>query len=278
MNLKSASALLLSGVYFFACHYWYCCKIKASCYGCAPVNVAVASPMVADHPPLSFEWSKATPVLGPGFDEETQKWVSQNTGDNLLEITGRYAENEVSPPGYENMGLARAAIIKALLLTELPEERIRLKSELITVGTEAGLDTLDLISTAWKTVSDINSKLIELDKKVVILFPKNSIKKETNKAVDNYLKSVAKRVKESGEIIYLVGHTDNDGDEASNLKLAKKRAMRIRRILRQKGVERDQIKVESRGENEPVATNETENGRYLNRRVVLTLLENPPVD
>ncbi|MFK7809044.1 MAG: OmpA family protein [Saprospiraceae bacterium] len=265
---------MLSGVYFFACHYWYCCTIKASCYGCAPAKVAVASPMVPDTPPLSFEWSKATPLLGVGFDEEMQTWLADNRGDNLLEITGRYDDDEVSPSGYENMGLARAAIVRALLLTELPEERIRLKSELIEVIDKSDLSDNDIITTAWKSISDNDSDLIKLDKKVVILFPKNSIKKETNKETDKYLKSVAERVKDSGEIIHLVGHTDNDGDEASNLKLAKKRALRIRRILRQKGVSRDQIKVETKGETEPVATNETENGRYLNRRVVLTLKEN----
>ncbi|WP_068268565.1 OmpA family protein [Caviibacter abscessus] len=69
--------------------------------------------------------------------------------------------------------------------------------------------------------------------------------------------------------VEIVGHTDSKGSDAYNINLSFKRAQNIAKLLQESGLTND-IKISiisGRGESEPIATNDTEEGRYLNRRV-----------
>lgn len=65
------------------------------------------------------------------------------------------------------------------------------------------------------------------------------------------------------------GHTDSRGDAAYNLKLSGERAESVRRYLVGRGVSERQLTATGYGETQPVADNETAEGRALNRRVEL---------
>jgi len=67
--------------------------------------------------------------------------------------------------------------------------------------------------------------------------------------------------------VTVVGHTDSVGSEAYNQRLSERRAEAVRARLASLGVARSRLEAEGRGELEPRATNETEAGRQLNRRV-----------
>ncbi|TMA39891.1 MAG: hypothetical protein E6J79_01805 [Deltaproteobacteria bacterium] len=67
--------------------------------------------------------------------------------------------------------------------------------------------------------------------------------------------------------VEIVGHTDNRGTSASNEKLADRRARAVRDVLVGFGVDRARITTRGAGETRPVATNDTLEGRVLNRRV-----------
>ena len=67
--------------------------------------------------------------------------------------------------------------------------------------------------------------------------------------------------------IDIVGHTDSMGDEDYNQALSERRAMAVKEFLVASGVSADIIDVSGRGESEPVADNDTEEGRAKNRRV-----------
>lgn len=67
------------------------------------------------------------------------------------------------------------------------------------------------------------------------------------------------------------GHTDSEGGAASNLRLSEQRADAVRRYLSDAGVERDRLTVRGFGEDEPIASNDTPEGRARNRRVVFRL-------
>lgn len=67
--------------------------------------------------------------------------------------------------------------------------------------------------------------------------------------------------------ITVVGHTDSVGGTESNRVLSGSRAAAVADYLGQRGVRRDRMVVDSRGELEPIASNETEAGRAQNRRV-----------
>jgi len=65
------------------------------------------------------------------------------------------------------------------------------------------------------------------------------------------------------------GHTDSEGEEDYNLDLSKRRAQTVASYLEAKGIARGRIKVVGMGESMPISDNDTEEGRALNRRVVL---------
>ena len=65
----------------------------------------------------------------------------------------------------------------------------------------------------------------------------------------------------------IIGHTDNIGDEAENLRLSTERARATAERIRDRGIDLDRMTIEGRGEAEPVDTNETPEGRQANRRV-----------
>jgi outer membrane protein OmpA-like peptidoglycan-associated protein len=65
----------------------------------------------------------------------------------------------------------------------------------------------------------------------------------------------------------IVGHTDSRGGEAPNQKLSERRAAAVRDVLVREGVDPSRITTRGAGETRPVATNDTPEGRALNRRV-----------
>ena len=85
------------------------------------------------------------------------------------------------------------------------------------------------------------------------------------------LQAIADAMKNQPELkIYVVGHTDNQGSYEYNLELSKNRAAAVTRALREKlGVAADRLKPIGVGPVAPVASNATEKGQALNRRVEL---------
>ena len=76
-----------------------------------------------------------------------------------------------------------------------------------------------------------------------------------------------------GVRVWVVGHTDSTGSEATNRPLSVERAQAVRSYLVGRGVASTRINVDGRGEREPVASNDTDAGRAQNRRVEVLLAE-----
>ncbi|MFO7601523.1 MAG: OmpA family protein [Candidatus Desulfacyla sp.] len=75
--------------------------------------------------------------------------------------------------------------------------------------------------------------------------------------------------------IVIEGHTDNVGTEAYNRKLSEERAKAVQGYLVKKGIQRDRLSTAEYGCSMPKASNETAEGRALNRRVKLEPLPTP---
>jgi len=71
--------------------------------------------------------------------------------------------------------------------------------------------------------------------------------------------------------IRVEGHTDSTGGEQYNLELAARRAGAVKDLIIQKGVSSARIETITFGESRPIATNETEAGRQMNRRVEIKI-------
>ena len=68
--------------------------------------------------------------------------------------------------------------------------------------------------------------------------------------------------------VKILGHTDGDGDDATNLKLSEQRAEAVKNILvTEYGVDKSKLTTEGRGETQPLANNNSAEGKAQNRRV-----------
>jgi outer membrane protein OmpA-like peptidoglycan-associated protein len=82
------------------------------------------------------------------------------------------------------------------------------------------------------------------------------------------LSEVASTLKSNpGQVVVIEGHTDNVGSPDYNHGLAMKRAEAVRAALVRDGVESSRITIQSQGEQNPIASNDTSDGRKENRRV-----------
>ena len=73
----------------------------------------------------------------------------------------------------------------------------------------------------------------------------------------------------------ITGHTSAAGPEGYNQRLSLKRAAAVRQALIGYGVGPERLFTAGRGESEPIASNRTREGRALNRRVELTVVDGP---
>lgn len=84
----------------------------------------------------------------------------------------------------------------------------------------------------------------------------------------DYLKNMARIVNSHSDLrIKIIGHTDSNGTDEYNIDLSARRAEAIRLYLIAQGVKADRIVIEFRGEKDPATSNETPEGKRLNRRV-----------
>jgi outer membrane protein OmpA-like peptidoglycan-associated protein/YHS domain-containing protein len=124
-------------------------------------------------------------------------------------------------------------------------------------------------------VKDILLKPIEKGTKVVI----NNIFFETGKATltsQSHLeldKAIALLRTNPTMVIEVGGHTDNVGDDAMNMKLSHERAKSVREYMVARGIGPDKIQAKGYGELNPIASNETDDGKKANRRTEFIILE-----
>ena len=79
-------------------------------------------------------------------------------------------------------------------------------------------------------------------------------------------------IREFPGAITISGHTDAEGNDALNMKLSERRSQAVHQYLTANmNLAPDRIQAVGRGESEPIATNETEEGRLQNRRIDVTI-------
>ena len=130
-------------------------------------------------------------------------------------------------------------------------------------------------STYQEIKKNIDLKPIEKGAKVVL----NNIFFETGKATLSpqsrvELEKAIDLMKVNPTMtIEVGGHTDNVGDDAFNMKLSHDRAKSVREYLVKAGIASERVQAKGYGESNPIATNETEDGRKSNRRTEFIILE-----
>lgn len=255
----------------FSVNYWYC-KVCGHCNGSGAQ--AAEMPSTSTGEPL-FLWNSAQPVPDANFPKFKEDLLKRGQSGDTLVITGWYRKEEKTPKGFADMGLFRADSLRKLMMPPLPGDRIRTTSKLVSDNLTLGSAAARSAGFTWNKMVLAMDKgaIIEQDSTVTFLFPFNSTEKDNDPAVEAYLKKLVEKHKDKGANFSVVGHADSIGTDAQNMALAMGRAKSISKVLTGYGFPANRIKVDSKGRNEPVATNSTEDGRHRNRRVVITVME-----
>ncbi len=124
-----------------------------------------------------------------------------------------------------------------------------------------------------------DAKVVRLGDEIKITFNSQILFDVDSDIVDESSASVLKDLsrvlnKYQGTLIEVSGHTDNTGDETYNENLSKRRAAAVARYSIRQGVNPLRFRINGYGESMPVASNKSEEGRSMNRRVEISIKGN----
>ncbi|MDX5319935.1 MAG: OmpA family protein, partial [Bacteroidota bacterium] len=106
-------------------------------------------------------------------------------------------------------------------------------------------------------------------KNIFFDFGKTTLKKESETELDKLFEILSK----SEIVIELGGHTDSIGSEEANQKLSQERVNSVKSYLVNKGIDGQRILAVGYGETQPIASNSSDEGRALNRRVEVKIIK-----
>jgi len=166
-------------------------------------------------------------VLGHQLDDDAGRWVGAAVGALAGGAVGHYMDNQQRD--FEN---------------SLREERDQHQLEIERLRD----DTLKLT----------------VDNEVSFDFDKAAIRYSFRRSLDKLAAVISKYDR---TVVHIVGHTDAIGSREYNQQLSERRARSVEDYLVSRGVSPSRLQAWGRGEDEPRASNDTEAGRQLNRRV-----------
>ncbi len=137
-----------------------------------------------------------------------------------------------------------------LLKIEIADRKVELKSDFMSALEADGQEVVQLKHVFFETASSRLQEIskYELDNVATLM--------NTNENI----------------VVELRGHTDSTGDDDLNMALSQSRAESVRNYLLEKGISNVSIVAKGYGETAPVDTNETAEGRQVNRRTELKIL------
>ncbi|MEP7268199.1 MAG: OmpA family protein [Saprospiraceae bacterium] len=218
---------------------------------------------------IYFTWGNSDPLTNTCFEHWRDSLINEVKPGQVLELIGGYFEKENKIMATGDLGLIRASKVKALFSGKMAVEDIKIRSK--NWG-----DTTHVIGTLDDAVTSraiyMNDHVKELDDKALIYFKFASNAGISDNLVDQYTTNLAGKLKSNADQLIITGHTDDDASAEHNMKLGLMRAQIIKDLLVSKGVKSSRIKVKSKGEEQPIAPNDTEENRKLNRRVEIEVI------
>ena len=136
-------------------------------------------------------------------------------------------------------------------------------------------DTLRINALELKEINITSAE--EKPKQITIVLDERAVhfgfnKSEVGPEFNDLLTNLKEFVEENDYVVTIVGHTDSIGSNKYNFGLSERRAESAKKRLLELGLSPKRILgIEGRGEEEPIATNETKEGRAQNRRVEFKL-------
>lgn len=150
---------------------------------------------------------------------------------------------------------------------------------MFTASAEGYLNATDSVEVASEEVTPVlkNVFLTQIEvgltvrlKNIYFDFDKTTLKSESFVELDRVVDFLNRN---SSVSIEIAGHTDNKGSDTYNQNLSQGRSQSVVDYLISKGIDPARLEARGYGESKPVETNETEEGRAINRRVEFTVLK-----
>ena len=283
--------------------YYYVCHIRQHCCGnCTSLNdmsvfELTAAPsnrllirgdglLIENDEGIAFGRDGSLPVIAASVDtalQQVKQYLSDHPDEGLY-ITGWYDDSEKNSSLMENLGRARAEALKRqLVLAGVPGQQIgttgRSSMDLTFVGDTLyhGLtftldDELPAQSKAINpdTLAALESRLQASSQ--TLYFEMGSTSIDLSDRLQRYLQDAQNYLMVYPDrSIVVVGHTDNVGSAEKNITYGQERADFTKEILSELGINPQQIETRSEGEDKPIATNDTPDGRSKNRRVEISI-------
>jgi outer membrane protein OmpA-like peptidoglycan-associated protein len=225
-----------------------------------------------DHLPISYD------SINLGI-ELLKKHLELHPDQNLS-ITGYAFSSEGNKSIFPNLGFARANSTKNYFVSKgISKERVfldgKISNGILSQGDSLleGVSFVLLRSDTESGLTDYGQLKQEINDNPIHLY--FEVGQSTINISENDRSKMGKIIDYLDHVgdseLILTGHTDNTGDRAENFILGEARANFLKSYLINNGVQESMIKTSSKGPDEPIASNSTQEGRSLNRRVTINL-------
>lgn len=234
---------------------------------------------------LTGMFSVLVPLIGAGmifFNKYLSKFKKILFG--LLTLGwGLFSFNGLMKLG--NLFTPKTAIEQVEKIETTTDTNIKKAEEKVTTEVvEVNKTTLNIFNTLETKLKDVLLKndltLNKISDKEIRLVAHNNVSFDSNSAVLNpefqkVLDTLVTALKENENYrITIEGYTDNTGTDEINNQLSKERAEHVAKYLENEGVSANRITVVGNGSKNPIATNDTEEGRATNRRIEMSVISN----
>ncbi len=294
-NLLLILITILAGTYF----YITCCSECGASVEQEPPK-EVAAPIVPEATSYPFAFkdgdyaynnndnynfnSSSSSILMPlaaSMEEgiASLKGFLETNAGKVINITGYYKSDENNDSAYPNLGLARANAVKNHLVSNgISSSRINtmgalMESMVAKENVYLGPISYSLGGESEDAAEEMKALFDKINANPLTLYFNTaeasiSLNAEQRQKVADISRYLDKM---EGATANVVGHTDNTGVAATNMRLGLDRANFAKAYLMRNGIAESKIKTSSKGQTSPIESNATEEGRSKNRRTVVTL-------
>ena len=153
-----------------------------------------------------------------------------------------------------------------------PQQEVAVVEEQVVedqVVEDEAANALEGLKDVAEVKKDANTVVITLSSAVLFPTAGDTLSDGARKSLDRVAHAI--NAQPEGSHIRVEGYTDSRGTQTFNEALSLRRAESVSDYLASQGVDREKLRAEGRGEDNPIATNDTEDGRASNRRAEIVI-------
>lgn len=205
-------------------------------------------------------------------------FLSENPG-KVINVTGYYESAETNNSAYPNLGLARANAVKNHLVENgISSASINTMGKLMDSmvpddGVYLGPIAYGISGESETAGDELKALYDKIKAEPLVLYFDTAEASINLSALQRQKVADISRYLDKAEDakVTIVGHTDNTGVAATNMRLGQDRADFAKAYFMRNGISEAKIDTSSKGQTDPMESNATEEGRTKNRRTVVTL-------